>query len=406
LIVTKTFQAACTAAAITVASVGCGEQKAAPAAPPPPTVYVETVARSDVPLFFEAVGSLDGYDNADIRARVRGFLQTQNYADGAQVKSGTLLFTIESTEYVAAVDAAKAAVDRAMVNRDHNRIELERDKGLHKAGVLSQQDLDNVIASVADADGQLLAARAQLETAQLNLSYTQMRCPLDGVAGIALVRIGNLVGQDGPTLLTTVSQIDPIRLNFAVSETDYMRFPERIRKLENHDLAWAKKQLAALDAGLLAEDSDPGVELVLVDGSVFPHHGVVVATNRQIDPSTGTIQVQALAANPDGALRPGQYARARIRRRQEGLDAIVVPERAIIAVQGTYSVAIVGAGDKVHLQRVDLGANAKGAQIIEKGVSPGDRVVVDGIQKVSEGTVVTPLAAPQVHPAASAAAKD
>jgi membrane fusion protein (multidrug efflux system) len=148
------------------------------------------------------------------------------------------------------------------------------------------------------------------------------------------------------------------------------------------------------------------VELVLVDGSVFPHHGVVVATNRQIDPSTGTIQVQALAANPEGVLRPGQYARARIRRRQEGLDAIVVPERAIIAVQGTYSVAIVGAGDKVHLQRVDLGANAKGAQIIEKGVSPGDRVVIDGIQKVSEGTVVTPLAAPQVHPAASAAAKD
>ena len=400
--VVEITQATCLVAMLAIA--GCSEQKAAATPPPPPTVYVQTVEPKDVSLYFEAVGSLDGYDNADVRARVRGFLESQNYKDGAPVKRGDLLFTIESTEYAAAVTSAKAALDRAKVALARNRIQLDRDKGLLQSGMISQQDLDNAAASVADAEGQVLAAQAQTQTADLNLSYTRIHAPLDGVAGLALVRMGNLVGQDGPTLLTTVSQLDPIRLNFPLGEIDYLKFPERTRKLANHDLAWVKTQLAALDSGGLAEGSDPGVEIVLADGTVYPHRAVIVTANRQIDASTGTIQLQALAANPDGVLRPGEYARARVRRSQEGEGALVVPQRALIDVQGNYSVAVVGPDGKVQMRRVQLGPTEKGAQIIDKGLSPGDRVVVDGIQKVSDGALVNAQVAPDAPSAAAAAA--
>jgi membrane fusion protein (multidrug efflux system) len=334
------------------------------------------------------VGVLDGYDNADIRARVRGFLRSQSYKDGARVKAGDLLFTIEATEYAANVASARAALERAKVARDRNKIQLDRDLGLIKSGMISQQDVDNATASLADSEAQIAAAQAALDSSTLNLSYTQLRSPIDGVAGLALVRIGNLVGQDGPTLLTTVSQTDPIRVNFSISEVDYVRHPERFRHVEVRDLAWAKKQLASLDSGGTAEGNDPGVELVLADGSVFPHRGVIVTTNRQIDASTGTIQVQALVSNADGLLRPGQYARARIRRSEVGHDELVVPERALISVQGAYSVAVVGPDGKVQLRKVELGPAARGVQIIASGVAEGDRVVVDGTQKVSEGATV------------------
>lgn len=372
----------------------CSEKKAAPGPPPPPLVYVAPVAKRDVPLYTDSVASLDGYDNADIRARVRGYLRSQSYKDGSRVKAGELLFTIESTEYAASVASAKAALERAKVARDRNRIQLDRDQGLIKTGMISQQDLDNATAGLADTEAQITAAEAALQTASLNLSYTQIRSPIDGVAGLALVRVGNLVGQDGPTLLTTVSQTDFVRVNFALSEVDYVRHPERFLNLEKRDLAWAKKQTAMLDSGNLAEGGDPGVELVLADQSVYAHRGVIVTANRQIDPSTGTIQVQALVPNPDGLLRPGQYARARIRRTEAGHDELVVPEKALIAVQGTYSLAVVGPGNKVQLRRVELGPAAKGMQIITKGVAEGDSVVVEGVQKVSDGATVDPKPAP------------
>jgi membrane fusion protein (multidrug efflux system) len=377
-----------------LAVCACTEKKAPPGPPPPPLVYVAAVAKRDVPLYTDSVAALDGYDNADIRARVRGYLRTQAYKDGARVKAGDPLFTIEATEYTASVASAKAALERAKVARDRNHIQLERDQGLIKTGMISQQDLDNATASLADTEAQITAAEASLQTASLNLSYTQIRSPIEGVAGLALVRVGNLVGQDGPTLLTTVSQTDPIRINFALSEVDYVRHPERFMNLEKRDLAWVKIQTATLDSGGMAEGGDPGVELVLADGSVYGHRGVIVTANRQIDATTGTITVQALAPNPDGLLRPGQYARARIRRTEAGHDELVVPERALIAVQGTYSLAVVGPDNKVQLRRVELGPASKGVQIITKGVAEGDRIVVDGVQKVSDGALVDPKPAP------------
>jgi membrane fusion protein, multidrug efflux system len=376
-----------------LALVACSnENKKAPAGPPPPApVAVATVAKSDVSLYIEAVGSLDGYVNADIRARVKGYLQSQGYKDGSSVKTGQTLFTIEPTEYQATASSAAAALSRAKVGLARNKTDLTRDQGLLKAGMISQQDVDNATSAVADSEAQVQAAQAQVAEASLNLSYATIKSPIDGVAGLALIRVGNLVGQDGPTLLTTVSQLDPIRVNFPLSEVDYVRYPERFAHLEGRDLAWAKKELARLDAAKTGgKPDDAGVEIVLADGSVYPHQGVIVAVNRQIDATTGTTQLQALVSNPDGVLRPGEYAKVRIHRADEGQNVVTVPEKALISVQGTYSVAIVGPDNKVKMQRLELGSSTNGQRVVLKGLVGGEKIVVDGLQRVQDGATVAP----------------
>ena len=388
--------------ALALAVIACGETKKPAAGPPPPaSVGVATVEKRDVPLYIEAVGSLDGYVNADIRARVRGYLQSQGYKDGSTVKPGQTLFTIEATEYEAAAKSAAANVARARVALARNKVDLGRDQGLLKAGMASQQDVDNATTAVADAEAQVAAAEAQLQQVQLNVGYTNIKSPIAGVAGLALVRVGNLVGQDGPTLLTTVSQLDPIRVNFPLSELDYVRYPERFAHLQDRDLAWARKELARLEAqGGAGDASSGGVEIVLADGSTYAHRGVVVAVNRQIDPNTGTTQLQALVGNPDGILRPGEYARVRIRRENEGQNVVTVPEKALISVQGTYSVAVVGPDNKVTLRRLELGPSSQGSRVVTKGLVGGEHIVVEGVQRVADGAIVAPHAAA----AASAAA--
>jgi membrane fusion protein (multidrug efflux system) len=362
--------------------------------PPPPTVLVAPVARHDLALFIEAVGTLDGYVNADIRARVKGYLRSQDYKDGSPVKEGQLLFTIEPEEYANAVASANAALVRAQAAKDNGRISLSRNQALAQQGLVSTQVVDDSVAQAEDSNGQVLAAQAALRQAQLNLSYTQIHAPVSGVAGLALVRVGNLVGQDSPTLLTTVSQLDPIRVNFPTSEIDYVRFPDRLKRLEQRDVAWAKKQFSKLDARQKAEGDDPGLELVLADGSVYPHRGVLVAANRQVDPSTGTIQLQALFPNSDGSLRPGQYGRVRIQRDDQGRAALAVPEKALINVQGSYSVAVVGADNKVKLRQVELGPPANGMHVVLQGLNEGESIVTDGVQKITDGALVTPKTAP------------
>lgn len=412
------FKAARTAGFLGLWAIGafaCDSKKSAgPAAPPPPaSVGVVTIQKRDLPLFIEAVASLDGYVNADMRARVRGYLRSQNYKDGANVKEGETLFTIDSSEYTVAASAAKANVTRAQVAQSRTRIELDRDNGLFKGGNLSQQDLDNAKAALADADGQVQAAQSSLDQANLNLSYTNIKSPISGVAGVAQVRIGNLVGQDGPTLLATVSQTDPIRVNFPLSEIDYVKYPERFQNMGQRDLTWAKAQFVAMDKAAAANKAatdpasgvpsglkskvadDGGLDLILSDGSTYPHRGVIVTVNRNIDSSTGTIQMQALVPNPDGLLRPGQYGRIRMRRGNEGGAVIAVPEKALISVQGSYSVAVVGADNKVSLKHVEVTASTGGLRIVTSGVVEGDKIVVDGTQKVTDGAVVDP------HPAAA-----
>jgi membrane fusion protein (multidrug efflux system) len=372
---------------------GCSETKAK-ATPSPPTVLVAPVVRRDIPLFVEAVGTVDGYVDAEIRARVKGFLQAQKYKDGASVKEGQLLFTIEPAEYQAAVGSAKAGLARAQAAQEHNRAQLERRRALIASGVISQQELDDAAASAHDADGQVEAARAQLQQALLDLSYTQIRSPVSGVAGLALVRLGNLVGQGDPTLLTTVSQLDPMRVNFPIAEADYVKAPDRFKKLGERDLAWARAQFEKLDHGGTAE-GDPGIELVLSDTSTYAHKGVLVAANRQIDPTTGTLQVQALFPNAEGVLRPGQYGHVRMRRTDAGQGAVVVPEKALVQVQGTYSVAVVGKDDHVQVRHIEVGPTSGTLRVVSSGLTVGERVVVEGLQKANDGALVAPQPAPE-----------
>jgi membrane fusion protein (multidrug efflux system) len=376
-------------------AAACGEGAAKPAPPPPPTVLVSEVATQDVSLFVEVVGALDGYVNAEIRARVRGVLQAQRYKDGAAVKQGQLLFTIDRAEYEAAADGAKAALARAETAAVHNKAQLARRQDLNASRVVSKQELEDADAAARDADTQVLSAKAQLRQAALNLSYTEIRSPVGGIAGLAQVRVGNLVGQDGPTLLTTVSQVDPMRISFPLSEVDYLRSAALLKGLDRRDLTWARaafKRAAQTPKGATAGDAT--LELLLADGSVYPQRGVIVAANRQVDPSTGTIQLQALFPNPDGLLRPGQYGRVRLRRPDIGPGSLVVPDKALAQVQGSYSVAVVGADNKVKMRRVEVGPVAGPLRIIKNGVTAGERVVVEGLQKVSDGTLVVAQAAP------------
>jgi len=378
--------------------------EAAAPAPPPPIVYVEKVDRRDLDLTNEAVATLDGYVNAEIRARVRGFLKSQSYKDGAQIKAGDALFAIEADQYSAAVAVARANLARAKAADARDRGALQRSEGLSQTGMLSQQDLDDARTGVADSTGRVEGARAELAQAELNLSYTRIRSPISGVAGVAQVRIGNLVGQDGPTLLTTVSQLDPMRVTFALSELDFVRFPDRYKRLDGRDLKWAQRQFATLGKDGKTEDGDSGIALLLADGNPYPHRGLAVAIDRQINASTGTITLQALVPNPDGLLRPGQYGRVRIPRPDEGKNVVVVPEKALIFTQGSYSVGVVEDGNKIALRRVELGAHGHGVREVKTGVRDGETIVVEGIQKISEGAVVRPEPAPPEPPPGDPAA--
>jgi membrane fusion protein, multidrug efflux system len=364
----------------------CGEAHSTPPsqAPRPVTVGVVTAARRDVPLYLEAIGSLDGYNNVDIRARVRGFLTGQSYKDGAHIKTGDVLFRIEPAQFNATGEAAAANRARARVALDKAKLEADRDRRLREAGMISQQDLDNADAAVRDAEAQLRANDAQASLAALDVRYATVRSPIDGVAGLAQVRVGNLVGQDGPTLLTTVSQLDPMRLNFPVPEAEYVKHPEWFADLDGRDLAWAARQF---------ENGSANLEIALADGSAYGKRAVIVALDRKIDAANGTVQVQALVPNPEGRLRPGEFTRVRIPRVSEGKDVVVVPERALVSVQGSFSVATVGADHKVTIKHVVLGPAVDGMHIVQSGLEGGELIVVDGLQRIGDGAIV------EAHPA-------
>jgi membrane fusion protein, multidrug efflux system len=383
------------AAVIAIGLASCKSRQDAKQPPPPPVVYVEPAARHELPLFVESVAALDGYITTEIRARVRGYLRTQDFKDGSLVKAGQVLFTIERSEFNAANSAARAGVSRAKAAENHDRSQLTRNQNLVREGVVSQQEVENSSANLHESAAEVRAAKADLAQAALNLSYTTVRSPISGVAGIPLIRLGNLVGQDGPTLLVTVSQVDPMRVTFPLSEIDYVKNPERFKSLERRDLGWARRQFEKLEAEGRDESGDLGIELVLSDGKPYAHRGVVIATDRQIDTTTGTIRLQALVPNPDGFLRPGQFGRVRIPQPKEERAPIAVQEKALINVQGTFSIAIVKPDNKVALRRVEVGPSAKGLRIVLSGLKEGERVIVEGVQKVAEGARVNPLPAPK-----------
>lgn len=365
---------------VLVVAVGC---KKPPPPLPPPTVLVAPAVQQDLNLSAELIGTIDGYVNAEIRARVKGFLKTQDYQDGAFVKKGQLLFTIDPAEYQAAVAKSKGALARAQASYGQAKVTADRYRPLAAKQAVSQQDLDDAVAQQRAAAATVDAAKAALDEAQLNLDYTRISSPVDGVAGTPLVRVGNLVGQGEPTLLTTVSQLDPMRVTFPISESQYMRVASRAVALEKLD---------PLDAGPERQVLD----LILADGSVYPHKGWFISLNREVEKGTGTILVQTVFPNPERILRPGQYGRVRIPRPPEGKPMVVVPEVAVKELQGSFTVAVVTPEDTVQIRAVEVGPRAAKLWAITKGVNAGERVITQGAQKVSEGQKVVAQPDPSV----------
>jgi membrane fusion protein (multidrug efflux system) len=347
---------------------GC-QRKAQNTGPPsPPEVLVTEVVQQDVPVTREWVGTLDGSANAQIRARVQGYLTKKDYKEGSVVKSGDVLFEIDPRSFEAALAEAKAKLAQAQAQQGRTDAEFLKQKELYDKKVTSQRDFDvatqNKLANTANAE----AAKANVDQAEINLAFTKITAPIDGLAGIAKPGIGDLVGPNTEEL-TTISTLDPIKAVFPISEQEYLR---------------AADQLNAKDSEATSALS---LQLILADGSVWPQKGRFSFAGRQVDARTGTVLIETLFPNPGNILRPGQFARVRaVTRTQKG--ALLVPQRAVAELQGSYQVAVVGTDNKAEIRPVKVGERVGQMWLIEKGLKPGDRVVVEGIQKVREGMPV------------------
>lgn len=343
-----------------------------PTTPPSPVVSVAAVERRDVPGYHEYAGVLQAYVSAEARARVEGFLVKQDYTEGAFVKAGQLLFVIDPKPFEAAKLQAEGNLVQAQAALEKAEADVARDRPLVAKEAVSKQDLDHAVASKDAAEGQVKAAQGALQTATLNLGYTRVVAPVDGIAGIAQVRIGNLVGEGQPTLLATVYQVDPIRLAWSLPEREYIGLAPTIAAFER----------AQVEGGPVPPEARE-VQLVLADGSVFQSKGKIAIVGGPVDPATGTLTVQALFPNPDLFLRSGQYGRIRIR--QDLPHAAVVPQRALAQVQGQDQVAVVGPGDQIEMRQVKLGPRSGAFVVVQEGLKTGERIVIDGISKVRSG---------------------
>ena len=371
---------------IALSLVASGCKNAAPTASAPmPEVEVADVVQRNVPVFSDWVGTTEGFVNAEIHPKISGYLLKQNYKDGDHVRTGQMLFQIDDREYKAALDQALGDLGQKQADYKRNAQDLSRYKPLYDQQVISKQDFDHVNQTTRASAAAVASAQAAVETAKLNLQWTQVNSPIDGIAGIALTQVGNLVS---PTsLLTTVSQVDPIKVEFPISEREYLHFADRINRHEREG----------------DQPRDPDLEMVLADGSTYKYRGRFYVANRQVNIQTGTINIQGLFPNPDDVLRPGLYAKIRsatdVRK-----DAVLVPQGAVLETQGQYQVAVVGADNKVTLHMVKIGKQVGDLRIVDEGVSPGERVITQGLQKVSDGMEVKPRPAPTSTPAAASPA--
>src|SRR5437870_8561962 len=371
------------AAMILLSLFGCGKSEQPQARPP--EVEVVQVEQKDVPIQNEWVGTLDGLVNAQIRPQVTGYLLRQNYKDGSFVKKRELMFEIDPRTFQAALDQAKgqlANAEHQLAQAEANQVKAQLDVNryvpLAKEQAVTQQDLDNAVqanlaaqAQVRAAKAQIDAAKAQVAAAQLNLGFTKIVSLIDGIAGVAQAQIGDLVGPTG--LLTTVSTLDPIKVYFPVSEKGYLNYIK-----ENPDAAKRAEQERQL-----------GLEMILADGSRYPHEGSFSFADRQVDVKTGTLRLQGLFPNPGNILRAGQFARVRaVTKTRRG--ALLVPQRAVTEVQGSYQVAVVGSDNKVEIRPVVVAERVGTEWIIDAGLKPGERVVAEGVQRVRQGMTVNP----------------
>ncbi len=349
-------------------AAGCGSPKAAPALPSP-DVEVTSVIQKDVPLYSEWVATLDGYVNAQIQPQVTGYVIRQTYKEGSFVRKGQILFQIDPRPFQALLDQADAQVAQAEAQLGKTQMDVDRDTPLAKERAIAQSQLDNDIQANRAAQATVKAAEAQVEQAKLNLEFTDVKSLVEGISGIAQVQIGNLVNPT--TILTSVSQVDPIKAYFSISEQEYIHFAERIN-------AQTQKEIPT---------NGPPFDLILADGSVYPHKGTGLLTNRQVDVTTGSIQIVCSFPNPQDFLRPGQFGRLRAAPDVRH-GALLVPQKAVSELQGNYQLAVIGADNKVSIRPVKVGDRVGPMWIIESGVKAGELVVVEGLLKVRNGGAV------------------
>ena len=350
---------------------GCGKEKVHAEAPAP-EVEVGAVLQQDVPLYTECISSLDGYVNAQISPQVTGYLIKQNYREGTTVQKGEVLFEVDPRPFEAALAQAQGQLAQTKAQLGKTQLDVARDTPLAKEGAVPQAQLDNDIQANEAARALVAAAEAQVEQARLNLSFTNVRSLIDGIAGLAKGQIGDLVGPN--TILTTVSQVQPIKAYFAISEQEYLKLADRISAV-----AEGKKLPAAKGT----------LELILSDGSVYPHKGWVVLADRQLDVKTGTIRMAGAFDNPGAILRPGMFGRVRA---VTGVakGALLVPQRSVVDTQGSYSVVVVGSDNRASIRPVKTGERVGQMWVITAGVQAGEQVIVEGIQKAKEGAPVQP----------------
>lgn len=370
---------ACLAVSLTACDSSEDADKTRQVAAGPPVVVAEVVQKT-VPIYRDYVAQTDARDTVEIRARVQAFLEAQHFTEGTIVKKDQLLFTLDKREYETKLRQAKAQLDVALARLGKAENDERRLRPLAERKAVPQQDYDDAAANLLAAKAAVEAARSQVAEAELNLSYTTIRSPITGLIGQRLVAPGNLVGRGESTLLDTVSSIDPIRVNFTISEADHLRFVAQRKEHGN----------AAVP-----------LDLELADGSVFPHKGEIVIFDRAADSQTGTFTVVAEFPNPDGDLRPGQFGRVR-GAAETVRDAILIPKRAVQETQGMQNVLVVGADDTVEQRIIQPGETVGDLLIVREGLKPGERVIVDGVQKARPGSKVNPslAAAAAAAPAA------
>ncbi len=346
------------------------KQNAAPPPPQPPSVEVLTVVTRDVPLQREWIGVLDGDVNATIRPQVTGYMVSQNYREGEFVKKGQVLFEIDPRTFQTTVEQAKAARSQQQANHATAAANLARIKPLAEKNAVSRKDLDDAIGSELSARAALDQANASLETAKLNLEFTKITSPINGIAGIAKAQIGDLLSPSAQTELTTVSRLNPIKVYISLSEQEYLRHVRQVAS-----------------PGAKAE-SVP-LELILADGSVYPEKGHFILLDRQVDVTTGTFRLGAVFPNPNNLLRPGLFGKVRATVELKK-GAILVPQRAVTEIQGRYLVAVVTSDNKIDLRQVVPGERIASDWIINDGLKSGEVIVVEGTQKVRPGSPVVP----------------
>lgn len=355
---------------------GCAE-KEPPPPPSPPEVLVADVVQRDVPVYLELVGQTLGFQDVEIRARVEGYLTNMAFQEGSLVRKGDLLYEIDRLPLEAILAEAKAEQATAEARLAKANNDVARYRPLVAKQAVSQRELDDAVAQQDAARSQVEAAKAAVEKATLDLSYTRITAPISGLAGATLVKTGNLVGRGESTLLTTISQIDPALFRVGVSEADYLRVARR-----------------ALEGGQRA-GQQAEIQLTLADATVYPHPGKVHVVDRAVDPTTATLGIQLQFPNPDRLLRPGQYGRARLLL-DTRVGALLVPQRAVQELQNLYSVAVVDGSGKVAFRTVKVGPRVESLWVIDEGLAAGDKVVVEGLQRIQDGMTVTAKPAPPI----------